>query len=151
MKLVAAVKNDRALTSKLEVFRKKTDKDINFLDIINSKSSGVEVHDLVYYEKPDGISNVCCYRGNKDNKLVNLEIININNSQVKTNQDFIYDATEYAFTALNAETVAIISNECSEDYLVSIGYESLGKHQGFNTYVKDKEEQLDLKVASKCN
>lgn len=149
MKLVAAVKCDRTLTSKLEVFKTKTGKDINFLSKLNNKSSGVEVHDLVYYEKPEGISNICYFRGNKDNRLINLEITNLNSSQVKTNQSFIKAATEYAFTVLNAETVAIISNECSEDYLVSIGYESLGKHQGFNTYVKDKEEQLDLKVATK--
>lgn len=149
MKLVAAAKRDRALTSKLEVFKTKTGKDINFLSKLNNKSSGVEVHDLVYYEKPDGISNICYFRGNKDNRLINLEITNLNSSQVKTNQCFIKAATEYAFTILNAETVAIISNECSEDYLVSIGYEYLDKHNGVNTYVMDKEEQLDLKVATK--
>jgi len=144
MKLVALAKGDKALTSKLETFQVKTGKDLNFLDKINGRFSSMEVHDLVYYEKPDGISNICYFKGNKDNRLVNLEITNLNNSQVKTNQDFVKAATEYAFTVLDAETVTIISNECSEKDLVNIGYEPLGKHNGINTYVIDKEEQIEV-------
>ena len=157
MKLVAVTKYDKDLISKLKLFEKKANIELSFMDKIvemtqetePKKVESVELSDLVYYLKDDEINNLCYLKGNSDNRLIELEIVNLNKSHTKTNINFVEAATNYAFSVLNAETVTILSNEFCDANLISIGYESLGNYKGKNTYVKDRETQLELGAIKK--
>ena len=153
MNLVAVTNYDKVVYEKLKRFEENSGKKLPFLDKLmsidkNSKDT-IELYDLLYQEKHGQINNVCYIKGTKANGLFKLEIINLNNSQLKTNLNFIEAATEYAFTVLNAETTTILSNDYKDDSLLSIGYESLGEYNGMHTYVKDREKQLEMSGISK--
>lgn len=152
MKLVAVTKYDEDLIIKLRSFEKKANIELSFMDKIMEmtqktelkKVESVELTDLVYYLKDNEINNLCYLKGNSDNRLIELEIVNLNKNHTKTNINFVEAATNYAFSVLNAETVTILSNEFCNDNLISIGYEPLGYYKGKNTYVKDREMQSEI-------
>lgn len=148
MDLVAITKYNEDLINKLKIFEKNANIKIPFMNkiaeiVTNKKVSNTELSDLVYTLKNDEINNLCYLKGNSDNRLINLEILNLNNRHKKTNINFIESATNYAFTILNAETVTIFSNDFNNDDLIGIGYEPLGEYKGKSTYVKDREKQVE--------
>ena len=153
MNLVAVTNYDKSLYAKLKRFEQYSGKKLTFLNnksnINKTNNSSVELCDLLYQEKQGEINNICYIKGTSDNGLFQLDIINLNNSQVKTNLDFIESVTEYAFTVLNAKTTTILSNDYNENDLMSLGYESLGEYNGMHTYVKDREKQLEMSGISK--
>ena len=150
MELVALTEYNEDLVNKLGIFEQNANIKIPFMDKIakivtnkKKKGSNTELSDLVYTLKNGEINNLCYLKGNSDNRLIELEILNINEQHKRSNLNFTEAATNYAFTALNAETVTIFSNDFSDADLISIGYEPLGEYKGKNTYVKDREKQVE--------
>lgn len=155
MNLVFALQDDKNLMEKLELFQVKSKKKLSFINdlktILNNglNNDSIQIYDLVYCEKNAEIENICYFKGNKDNRLIELEIVNLHDNCNKKNIDFINLVTNYAFINLNAETVTIISNQYNKNNLISIGYEYLGKKSDIDIYIKDREKHQEIGVVKK--
>lgn len=86
------------------------------------------------------LNNLCMIKGTKDNKLVELRIENLKEGNNVNNRKFIDYITNYSFFNLGAETVVSFCKQPNE-FLESIGYESLGDYDNYITYVKDYEKE----------
>lgn len=151
MKLVVVDPYDNEVMKKVLAFYKTNPRKLSILDLFldishtmskedykKEKESIVEISEMLVQIKRGQVVNVCSFSGTKDNRLIELEIDNLNDKNKKENIEFLNSATNYAFFSLNAETVTIFANEKNEELLISNGYESLGPCNEGNVYIKDK-------------
>lgn len=85
------------------------------------------------------VQNLAIIQGTRDNRLIELAIINRKDGDNEKNRNFIEKTTEYSFNQLNAETIVIFSNH-QDKALEELGYESLGNDVGMIPYIKDREK-----------
>ncbi|MCI8347457.1 MAG: hypothetical protein HFJ12_05905 [Bacilli bacterium] len=89
------------------------------------------------------VQNLAIIQGTRDNRLIELTIINQKDGDNEKNRDFIKKTTDYSFNQLNAETIVIFSNH-QDKALEALGYESLGNDPGMIPYIKDREKTVGI-------
>lgn len=104
----------------------------------NEGANGNTIHEMVMFTIEKKVQNLAIIQGTRDNKLIELTIINLKDGNNERNRKFIDKTTNYSFEQLNAETIVVFSHH-QDTTLESLGYESLGDDQGMIPYIKDRE------------
>ncbi len=117
---------------------------ISFLKKIeqqNEKESSNMIYEMAISIAGQKVQNLAMIHGTRDNRLIELTIMNLKDGDNEKNRSFIEKTTEYSFGQLNAETLVIFSNH-QDKTLESLGYESLGNDHGIIPYIKDREKMV---------
>lgn len=101
-----------------------------------------EIHQNVFLQGKDGISDCCHIQGEKDMKSCRIFFAPL---QTGKNRKLLHEATTYAFDILGMEDIFVTVPLRSTDQnllacLETAGFESLGEVDGNITYLKEKEE-----------
>lgn len=154
MNLVTVDPYNKSLKYKLIAFQNNISTKLDFLDKYEKiskektkedyekeKINSNDIFEVIATLKDDEVNNLCYFKGTRDNKFIEMNLINVNG---KITKPFINIASDYAFNNLDAETVTIFSNNIKEDLLISLGYQSLGMYRNKDTYVKDRKDYKEL-------
>ncbi len=87
------------------------------------------------------VYHLCIIEKTNDDKLVKLQMTDLN--QQKYCQEWITSLTNHALYDLKAETILVMCRK-TNPFFEYLGYESLGKEQEINLYVKDREKILPI-------
>lgn len=105
----------------------------------NERINSNTIYEMAISTVGQKVQNLAIIQGTRDNKLIELTIMNLKDGDNEKNRSFIEETTEYSFGQLNAETIVVFSNH-QDKTLESLGYESLGNDQGIIPYIKDREK-----------
>lgn len=142
MKVVSLNENNPDHMEWLKEYQQKIGKQISYLSQIEKNKdneSSIEIEEVLLGIQNQQITHTCHYRGMKDNRLIEMEI-----DSLTLNTSFLEKATNYAFSSLRAESVTIFSNDIKESIWKKLGFESLGNCNGYQTYIKDRQKDLQI-------
>lgn len=109
---------------------------VSFIDLSYENDSN-QINECLIEEEQGEIKNASFYKGTKDTGLIELDVVE------QTQKSFLKESVNFAFDMLHANTVTVFSKQPSRE-LESLGFESLGEHQGRMTYIKEQviEEKI---------
>lgn len=144
MKFVVMNKSNPDHINKISEFCSyiKNESSVNeFLEKLKKNQNEHIIYEIVFSTIQNHIHNLGLIYGTKDNRLIELKILNLKDGNHHNNKEFIDEIANYSFHHLDAETVVIHSKQENKT-LELLGYESLGGNHGYFSYLKDREKAL---------
>lgn len=143
--LVMVDPNNKEHVKNIQEFSTKVGRELEIMSSLkrlepeNKELSSNDIHEMMMSIVGRKIQNLAIIQGTRDNKLVELTILNSRDGNYEKNREFAEQITRYSFDQLQAETTVVFSKG-EDKILESLGYESLGGEDGLIPYIKDREK-----------